>query len=185
MISYIKGIVIAKNGDYLIVENAGLGYKLFATPDILALSIGSECKAYTYLKISDDAHVLFGLPDFKSLQFFELLLSVNGVGPKTALAILSASNLSTLESAIGGGDASFFGRVSGVGKKTAERIILELKNKVNSIDTLPTAVGASDIYDALVSLGYSTKEARTAAGQIDPSLSKEAQLKAALKLLSK
>ena len=185
MISYLKGTILAKNTDYLIIENQGIGYKVFATPLLLSLNIGEWCEVFTYHKSTDDGQALFGLSDFESLRFFELMLSVNGVGPKTALSILSIAPVNTLENAISSGDAGFFSRVSGVGKKTAERIILELKSKIGSLDGVTIGANASDVYDALLALGYSTREARTASTRVDLSLSREEQLKAALKLLSK
>ena len=93
MIAYLQGKILEKGLTYIILENNGIGYKVFTIPEILQSNIGDEIKLYTYLKVSDDGQALFGLPDFNSLQFFELLITVSGVGPKVALAILSAARV--------------------------------------------------------------------------------------------
>lgn len=184
MISFLKGKIIEKTTTFLILENQGLGYKVFVTPEILEKPLNSELSLYTYLKSSDDGQTLYGLPDFSTLQFFEMLITVSGVGPKVALGILSAAKPATIEQAIANADAEMFTRMSGVGKKTAERIILELKSKVGSLG-VASPVGTSDIYDALINLGYSAKEVREALQKLDSNSSTEEQLKLALKLLGK
>ena len=184
MIAYLQGKILEKTINFIILENQGLGYKVFVTPETLEAQIGSELKLYTYQKISDDGQSLYGLPDFASLQFFEMLISVSGVGPKVALGILSAAKKDVIEQAIANADSEIFTRMSGVGKKTAERIILELKNKIGSL--IPTSYNSgSDVFDALVSLGYKNTEAREALQKLDNTLPMEQQLKEALKLLSK
>ncbi len=185
MISYLKGKILQKSLNFLILENQGIGYKLFVVPEILEKKLGEEIELYTYLKVSDDGQTLFGLPDFPTLQFFELLITVTGVGPKMALTILSGAKVSTLEEAITGQDAEIFTRMSGVGKKTAERIILELKNKIIGGSLSGATGGGSDIFDALVGLGYSAREVREAVQKMDRTQNMETQLKEALKLLSK
>lgn len=186
MISYLKGKVLEKTTSFIVLlpEGSGIGYKVFVTPESLDTPLGSELSLYTYLKSSDDGQTLFGLPDFKTLQFYELLLTVSGVGPKGALAILSSSKIDIIEQAIATGDPEIFTRMSGVGKKTAERIILELKNKVGVL-TNSNAVGSSDIFDALVSLGYKNMEVRDVIQKVDATQTMEQQLKEALKLLAK
>lgn len=184
MIAYLKGHILQKTLQFLIVENNGLGYKVFVTPELLERSTGSEIELYTHLRANDDGQTLFGLPDFNTLQFFEMLITVSGVGPKVALGILSAAKPATIEQAIANNDAELFTRMSGVGKKTAERIILELKTKIGVLAN-PTSTGSSDIYDALINLGYSSREVREALQKLDNSSSTEDQLKAALKMLSR
>lgn len=184
MISYLRGKILYKNLHYVILERGGIGYKILVTPDILEKTqIGVELETYTYLKINDSEQTLFGLPDVKTLEFFELLITVTGVGPKMALTILSSAKIDILSEAIASGDVALFTRMGGVGKKTAERILLELKNKVGLAKE--TSGSGSDIYDALMALGYSSREVRDVLGKIDLSLSSEEQLKQALKLLSK
>jgi Holliday junction DNA helicase RuvA len=188
MIAYLRGKILQKGPNFLIVEASagGLGYKVVVTPELLERKLGEDIELYSYLKVADDGQTLFGLPDFASLQFLELLITVSGVGPKLALTILSAAKIDILENAIINQDTEIFIRMSGVGKKTAERIILELKNKITSGGLISSAAGSSsDIYDALTGLGYSAREVRDAISKIDRTQSTETQLKDALKLLSK
>lgn len=183
MIAYLKGKILEKGLTYLIVENGGMGYKVFVTPDALSKTIGDEVSLFTYHKVAEDGQALFGLPDFNSLQFFEMLITVSGVGPKVALAILSAAKVDAVKDAIARQDTGIFTRISGVGTKTAEKIIVELKNKVGA----STASGgsSSEVFDALLALGYNQKEVRETVQKIDSSLAQEQQLKQALKLLGK
>lgn len=184
MISYIKGTVLEKSNNFLIIENSGIGYKVYPTPDLLIKQTGEHIQAYIYHRVSEDDESLFGLPDLATLTFFELLISVSGVGPKMALGMLSHASPQVLSGAIASGDSTFFTRMSGVGKKTAERIIVELKSKL-AADFTPHTQSSSATYDALISLGYSILEARNALTDINPELSENDQLKAALKILSK
>lgn len=182
MISYIKGKILEKGLTYLIVENQGLGYKVFVTPEALERNIGDEVKFFTYHKISEDGQALFGLPTFSALQFFELLITVSGVGPKAAISILSAAPVESVKQAIASQDAGAFKRISGIGTKTAEKIIVELKNKVTT-DKLQ--VTSSDVFDALSALGYGQKEVRDVMSKLDSSKSQGEQLKQALQMLGK
>lgn len=182
MIAYLRGKILAKGLTYIILENGGIGYKIFVTPETLERKIGEEAALFTYLKVSEDGQALFGLPDFASLQFFELLLTVSGVGPKVALAILSAAKVESVRQAIAHQDAAIFTRISGIGTKTAERIIVELKNKVGG----PASAGvSSEVFDALLALGYNQRETREVIGKLDSDLSSEQQLKQALQMLGK
>jgi Holliday junction DNA helicase RuvA len=182
MISYLKGTILEKGLTYIILENGGIGYKIFVTPETLQVPAGYNVALFTYHKVSDDGQSLFGLTDFNTLQFFELLITVSGVGPKVALAILSAARVDAVRQAIANQDAGVFTRISGVGLKTAEKIIVELKNKVTGDKSQATS---SDVFDALLALGYGQREVREAVNKLDGSLSQQAQLKQALKLLGK
>ncbi|MFI5205842.1 MAG: Holliday junction branch migration protein RuvA [Candidatus Paceibacterales bacterium] len=182
MIAYLKGTILEKGLSYIILENGSIGYKVFVTPEVLAKPIGDEVALFIYHKVSDDGQSLYGLPDFAALQFFELLITVSGVGPKVALAILSSASVDSVRQAIAGQDAAIFTRISGIGSKTAERIIVDLKNKVG---VAGGAAGSSEIFDALLALGYNQREVRETINKIDNSLSQEQQLKQALRLLSK
>lgn len=182
MIAFLKGRILEKGLTYLIVENGGLGYKVFVTPEILSKSIGDEVKLFTYHKVAEDGQSLFGLPDFKTLQFFELLITVSGVGPKMALTILSSAPAENIKQAIAGQDAAIFTRISGIGSKTAERIIVDLKDKVGAADG---SSSGSEIFDALLALGYNQREVREVVNKIDHKQPQEQQLKAALQMLSK
>ncbi len=185
MIAYLQGKVLQKTTHFLIVENQGLGYKVLVTPELLETRIGDTVELYTHLKAGDDGQTLFGMPDFPTLQFFELLITVTGVGPKMALTIVSAAKIDTLQQSIVNQDVDIFIRMSGVGKKTAERIILELKTKIAGGLLGEVSVSGSDIYDALTSLGYKAQEVRGVLPKLDTALDMTDQLKQALKLLGK
>ncbi len=184
MISYLKGVILEKGLTYIILENQGIGYKVFVTPEILENKIGGTVALYTYMKVSDDGQSLFGLPDFSSLQFFELLITVSGVGPKVALAILSSAPADAVRQAIANQDAGVFTRISGVGLKTAEKIIVELKSKVGSLSGSSPAA-SSEVFDALLALGYNQREVREVINKIDSSKPQSEQLKQSLKMLGK
>jgi Holliday junction DNA helicase RuvA len=183
MIAYLKGKILDKGLTYLIVEANNIGYKVFVTPENLEKPVGEEVSFYTYMKVSDDGQSLFGLPDFVTLQFFELLITVSGVGPKVALAILSAARVDAVRQAIANQDAGVFTRISGVGLKTAEKIIVELKNKVGAGSGMAGA--SSEIFDALLALGYNQREVREAVNKIDNTKPQGEQLKQALRMLGK
>jgi holliday junction DNA helicase RuvA len=184
MIAYLKGTILEKGLTYIIVENQGIGYKVFVVPEFLQLAIGDEVKLFTYHKVSEDGQALFGLPDFETLQFFEMLITVSGVGPKVALAILSAARVDAVRSAIANQDAGIFTRISGVGTKTAEKIIVELKNKVGAAD-VPQGKISGEVFDALLALGYNNREVREIINKVDNNLSQGEQIKQALRLLGK
>lgn len=186
MIAYLEGTVVYNSPSYTIVNVNGVGYKVFAVPKLLETPQGQAIKLFIYHKSSDDGQSLFGFSDTSSLHFFELLLTVSGVGPKIALSILSSGDMSTLKDAIARADSAFFSQMGGIGKKTAARIIVDLKDKVGTlVGDGSGANGSSDVFDALVGLGYSTNEARKVLTEIDRSIPMEGQLKQALKLLSK
>ncbi|HAG27407.1 TPA: Holliday junction branch migration protein RuvA [Patescibacteria group bacterium] len=185
MIAYLKGKILQKTTQYLILEQNGLGYKVLVTPETLEQPLGSEIALYIYHKSGDDGQTLFGMPDFDGLQFFELLISVTGVGPKMALTIISSSKIDILQQAIINQDSDVFTRMSGVGKKTAERIILELKNKMTGGILMSAGGSSSDLFDALISLGYNPREVRDVVTKVDDTLDTSTQIKEALKLITK
>ncbi len=182
MIAFLKGKILEKGLTYLIVENQGIGYKIFVTAEILESKVGEEIKLFTYLKVSNDLQSLYGLPDFGSLLFFEQLITVSGVGPKVALAILSSARADAVKQSIANKDVGIFTRISGVGKKTAERIIVELQDKVG-LAFEKGSVGSAQVFDALLSLGYNQREVREVVGKLEANLSEQEQLKQALKIL--
>lgn len=185
MIAYLKGKVLQKTQNYLILEQSGIGYKILVTPETLEVSLGSDLTLYIYHKSADDGQTLFGMPDFDGLQFFELLITVTGVGPKMALTIISSSKIDVLKQAIINEDSDIFTRMSGVGKKTAERIILELKNKFAGGILTGASSSSSDLFDALIALGYNPREVRDVITKVDDSKDTATQIKEALKLISK
>jgi holliday junction DNA helicase ruvA len=167
MIAYIRGIVTEKNVNTVTVECSGIGYEIFATGrDIDKLSKGSEVLIHTYLRISEDAHTLYGFLNKDDMAMFKKLIIVNGVGPKAALSIMNTLNSFDLKIAIVTEDYKAICAAVGVGSKIAKKIILELKEKVkpDDIGTLEAADTSgnsvvSEVLEALVSLGYSNSEA--------------------------
>lgn len=175
MIAYIRGIVTEKNVNTVTVECSGIGYEIFATGrDIDKLSKGSEVLIHTYLRISEDAHTLYGFLNKDDMVMFKKLIIVNGVGPKAALSIMNTLNSFDLKIAIVTEDYKAICAAVGVGSKIAKKIILELKEKVkpDDIGTLEAADTSgnsvvSEALEALVSLGYSNSEAYKAIKEIE------------------
>ena len=167
MIAYIRGIVTEKNVNTVTLECSGIGYEIFATGrDVDKLSKGSEVLIHTYLRISEDAHTLYGFLNKDDMVMFKKLIIVNGVGPKAALSIMNTLNSFDLKIAIVTEDYKAICAAVGVGSKIAKKIILELKEKVkpDDIGTLEAADTSSnsvvsEVLEALVSLGYSNSEA--------------------------
>jgi Holliday junction DNA helicase RuvA len=192
MIAYLKGKIIAKTNTYFILEAGPVGYQVFAGENFLAsLERNHEVSIFTHHRVREDASDLYGFANLEELELFELLLSVSGVGPKSALAVLSLASAQDIKEAIIRGDAGLLTKVSGIGKKTAERLVLELKNKVarTSLGTELVGGGLSgsgDELDALMSLGYAINEAREALNAVEPMITSSAgRVKAALKYLAR
>lgn len=194
MISYVKGIVDSVDMDKIVVERGGIGFNIFMPQsDLEMLNAGEEVKIYTHLYVREDAVQLFGFLTPDSLQMYRLLLGVSGVGPKGALAIISACPQDTLQMAIISGDSKAISRAPGIGNKTAQKIILELKDKLDfdgmtmqaSNRNLPvnTTTAQNDAVEALISLGYSAASALNAVKAVENSqeMETEALLKEALK----
>ncbi|XOU94126.1 MAG: Holliday junction branch migration protein RuvA [Candidatus Kerfeldbacteria bacterium] len=192
MISLINGTIKYKTDKSVIVDAHGVGYEVFALPIFLEkVNKGDEVELYTHLNVREDAMELFGFLDMKEVSFFKKLISVSGVGPKSALNIMSLAVLNELQQGISQGDASLLTKVSGIGKKTAERLILELKNKIE-LDDLDSSQlqsmsnGDSDVIDGLMALGYTVREARDAAKAVDKDIIEvKDKIKAALKSLGR
>ena len=199
MIASLKGKFILKDLNYIIVECSGVGFKCFVTQTTHSKSgqVGDDVFLYTYMSVKEDAIDLFGFSDLGELEAFKLIISVSGVGAKIGLALLSQFTYESLMINIASGDAKALTAASGVGIKLAQRIILELKDKVGSIAVSGEAVSeikavgnassntnSKEAVEALVSLGYSLSEASLAVGKLDQSLDIDALIKGALKLLS-
>lgn len=185
MIATIEGIVAEKVGDMAIIELGGLGYEIQLTVSDWGVSaVGKPAKYYIYEHIREDAHTLFGFSSQGAKQLFVKLLSVNGVGPKVAMQVMSAASLDRLQQAIAAGDADLFKGVSGVGKKTAERIMVDLRGKVEA--GAGSAASSHDpAYQALIGLGYPAAQAAEAVAQVPGDVTDDqARIKAALKQLS-
>lgn len=192
MISFLRGRLINKGLNYAIIETANIGYQVFCGETLLNdLRLDSEVEIYTHHHIREEANDLYGFKTLEDLELFELLLTVSGVGPKSALGILSIATSGDIKEAIVRGDANLLTKVSGIGKKTAERLVLELKNKIIRSGGISTTInsaslGGSDEIDALMSLGYSLSEARAALNLVDPSLADSGErVKAALKKMTR
>jgi holliday junction DNA helicase RuvA len=168
MIRMVRGTVVARGKDFLVIDVSGVGYKVFVPePAALAADNNQEIILHTYLQVREDALNLFGFADAEELAMFELLLGVNGVGPKVALAALTVLSPDMLRSAVAAEEPAMIARVPGVGKRTAEKIVLDLRDKVKQqASTLQTIAYATDVdsevIDALISLGYSVVEAQRA-----------------------
>lgn len=201
MYAYIKGELAEINTDHIVIEAGGIGYQVFIslqTFDYLP-SVGENLKIYTYLYLREDAMILYGFLTKDDLELFKLLISVSGIGPKGGLAILSTLEADDLRFAILSGDAKAISKAPGVGGKTAQRVILELKDKLSFEDAFEAktehvqknaaAAGGSvknDAVMALTALGYSSTESLKAvsAVEITEDMDVEEVLKAALKHLS-
>lgn len=191
MIAYLRGQIINKTSGYVIVEVNGLGYQVFVGENLgNELKANTEVELYTHHQVREEASDLYGFKTIDDLSLFELLLSVSGVGPKSALGVLSLASADDIKEAIVRGDADLLTKVAGIGKKTAERLVLELKNKVMRVSSgtslESTTLGSSDELDALMSLGYSLSEARTALNAVSSELVDSGErVKAALKKMAK
>lgn len=191
MISFLKGKIIYKDSRQIIVDVNGVGYRVFAPLSTLEISpkLNSKIELHTALVVREDAMDLYGFLTKKEREFFDLLISVSGIGPKTAVGILSAATADQLEEAIVSGSDEILNRVAGIGKKNAGRIILELKTKIKHIakEKSPTGlVEDIEVLDALSALGFSMKEAREAVQNMPSGFNGvNEKIKEALRRLSK
>ena len=193
MIAFVEGRLVSVGVDSAVVQAGGVGYRVFCGAGTLAaLKEGETARLYTHHLVREDQQALFGFRTTEELGFFELLTTVTGVGPKVALAIVSARPVADLQLAIFQGDDGVLTAVSGVGKKLAARVILELKEKVSAAGASVTGLGAggaaeSEVTAALQALGYTASEARSSAAAALSALpigaSLEDRVKAALRVL--
>ncbi len=173
MIASIRGTLIYIGLDHVVLEAAGIGYHVFAPRTVLAQigEIGVELRLYTYMHIREDLLALYGFSSMDQRHLFETFLSVSGVGPKVALSLMSSGTPDELRMAIASSDITRISRTPGIGKKTAERLVLELKGKIDVKGIAAPAAGSpgvaamvvnADLLDMLLSLGFSAAEANTA-----------------------
>jgi Holliday junction DNA helicase RuvA len=189
MIGSIKGKIILKREKFLIVETAGVGYKINMSPETLSKTkkTGDEISLWIHTHVREESFDLYGFLDYQELEFFEMLIGVSGIGPRGALAILGIASIDTLRKAIGTGDTSYLTKISGIGKKTAEKIVIELRDKI--ADGMINEKGGSslqeelDALEALKSLGYSQNEAREALQKVSPDTNTNTKIREALKIL--
>ena len=197
MIAWLKGIILLIDSPYIIVEVGGVGYKVLLSTKILSsLKTNDKIQLFTYTHVREDALDLFGFLTFQDLKLFEKLIGVSGVGPKTAIGIFTLGSSTEITNAILNGDISFFEGVSRLGRKNAQKIIIELKGKLNLDAEIsgisPDGVKNQDVVNALTQFGFSQKEAREAISVVSVKqssskgeLKTEEKIRLALKYLGK
>jgi Holliday junction DNA helicase RuvA len=190
MISYLNGKVLNKGANFVVLLVGGVGYKVFMEPSrCIDIEAEQELALYTHQHVREDMLDLYGFRSMEELEMFELLLTISGVGPKSALGVISIASVTDLKDSIARGDSSLLVKVSGIGKKTAERVVLELRDKVDSLvsgDYLASGnqvdSNSSDEIDALLALGYSSQQARDALKKVNPDVSDSGErIRAALR----
>ena len=197
MIYNVRGTLTYTDINYAVVECGGVGFKCFVSMITLKElpSVGMEANLYTYLAVREDAMDLFGFATQQELDAFKLLITVSGVGPKAAMAVLSVLPPDRLSIAVSSGDVKSIQSAQGVGKKTAERIVLELKDKmlgiappnaaaVQGIRSVASNSDAQEAVEVLVSLGFNQSDAATVVGSMDSGLSVDDMIRKGLKQLS-
>ena len=194
MIASVRGEVLEIALDHAVIEAAGVGYRVMATPSTLAsLRRGAEARLITAMVVREDSQTLYGFIDNDARDLFLTLLGVSGVGPKIALATLAVYDATALRRALGDGDVAALTRVPGIGKRGAERLVLELRDKIGA---MPNAGGAAavghavrgPVVEALVGLGFAIKQAEDVCDKVlvdDPDSTTSSALRAALSLLGK
>lgn len=179
MIAHVFGAVAEKFNDSIVVDTGGVGYEIYvAASDFERFSVGGEVKIYTYHHVREQAEELFGFSSLAAKKLFQLLITVQGVGPKAALAILSLGEAEIVRNAIANADHAFIQKAAGVGKKTAERVVVDLSDKVgmpaayDRADSLlqTSSNTADEALEALVALGYTLADATRALEGVDPAL---------------
>jgi Holliday junction DNA helicase RuvA len=174
MIAHLRGTLISKHPNQAIVEAAGVGYEVsISIPTFSALpALGAEVRMFIHTHVREDALALFGFLRNDEKQLFERLISVSGIGPRLAITVLSGMPLDAMIAAIQGNNVAALTRVPGIGKKTAERMVLELRDKLDSFGVAAVEVGASpvqeDVISALINLGYQRPLAEKAMASLGP-----------------
>lgn len=192
MIAHLRGVVEEKfGGNGLILDVNGVGYEMIVpVPDFEMVTLEEERKFYTYHAVRENAEELYGFSSLAAKKLFELLISVQGIGPKAGIAILSLAEAEEVRNAIANADSAFISKAAGVGKKSAERVIVDLRDKVG----IPSRYGATEVIgggannnepdealDALIALGFPLKEATAALEKVDINLPVEERIRLALK----
>lgn len=192
MIAHLVGTVTEKFLNSLIVDVHGVGYELtISAPDAEQTHVNDEVKLYTYHSVRENAEELYGFLSLAAKKLFELLISVNGVGPKAAMSILSLGTAEDVRNAIANTDAAFIAKAAGVGKKSAERVIVDLRDKVGQpshygatetkFSLSATPLPGDEALDALIALGFPLKEATLALAEVDSNLPTEERIRLALR----
>ena len=184
MIGSIKGKIIFKTGKFIIIETSGVGYKINISPDTLSkIQKENDVFLFVHTHVREDAMDLYGFLDHQELEFFEMLLNVSGIGPRSALAILSIASIETLKKAISTSDTSYLTKISGIGRKTAEKIVIELRDKMGEEKEGTSLQIELDALEALKSLGYSQNQAREALKKVSAEVDTNTKIREALKIL--
>lgn len=199
MIRFIKGeYLYYESGAIVVMTDGGIGFRIFVsdTSSLLTASEGDELSVYTYLQVKEDGMAMYGFPDAEALGLFEQLITVKGVGPKAGLAIMSLGTPNQIKGVIAAGDSASISMAQGIGKKTADRVILELKDKVSALpfdvnepegiapEAVPGSGERGEAVVALTTLGYTKREAEAAVGSVpDEGLTTEEYVRKSLKFL--
>lgn len=186
MIARITGIVISATDKHILIETHGIAYRVFATAGtLLVVRPGEELTLWTSHIIREDAQELFGFESVADYDLFELLRSVSGIGPRSALAVMNVATMGTIARAVHTNDVSYLTKISGIGKKTAEKIIIELRDKLPASEFTDSTPSSHDAIDALIALGYHEGESREALRGIDPTVDTQTKIREALKKISR
>ena len=187
MYEYISGTVMKVSPKYVVIDNRGIGYQIFF-PNPYICKKGDVVLVFTYFHVREDAQQIYGFLTEEERDLFVKLISVTGIGPKTALPILASSTVSEIISAIEAGDTKYIQKFPGIGQKAAAQIILDLRGKLE-FDAMPETLldepKLTDAQDALIALGYNKKDVKKALDKVDTSLDTASIIKQALKILAK
>src|SRR5690554_5730927 len=186
MYAYIKGVVTKVTPQFIVIENQGIGYQILS-PTPFDYQLDHETTIYTYLHVREDQHLLYGFKDEETVQLFLKLISVSGIGPKSAMSIVAYDDTERIIDAIETGDAKYLTKFPGIGMKSAQQIILDLKGKLvtDELDVLLVSDNAKDVTAALEALGYNKKEIAKAVKQVNFDQNLDKALKDALAILLK
>ena len=187
MIGYLHGMLLSRHDPLILIDVHGVGYKVHASQDVLQkFHGGEEISLYTHTHVREDALELYGFIDEASLSLFEQLISVSGIGPKTAIGVFGLGKREEIMNALRKADVDFFTGVPRLGKKNAQKLIIELKSKLGAIEEIDLTEGDSDVVSALVGFGFSSEEARKAIRSTgDNGKTPAEKIKLALKYLGK
>lgn len=193
MINFLRGKILNKRDDFVILDVNNVGYKIFVNSALLSdVEVSQESEIYIYHHVREDISALYGFKNMEELELFEMLLSISGIGPKSAIGVLTIASVQDIRDSIARGESGLLIKVSGIGKKTAERVVLELQDKVGSLAVNTGDKGAgqhglsitssSDEIDALIALGYSLQQARDSLRKVNPDITDSGErIKEALK----
>jgi Holliday junction DNA helicase RuvA len=184
MYSYIKGIITEITPNYVTLDNNGIGYKLL-TPNPYNFIIDTEVVVYIYQKVSEDLIALYGFKSSEQRDLFIKLISVNGIGPKSAIAILASGTVGSITKAIEDGDAKYLQKFPGIGPKASQQIVLDLKGKIEFDNVSIHSQNIVEVEEALIALGYKTKEIEKVLKRLDPEKDTNDLIKDALAMMLK